>query len=173
METQFFFKKRPFNYWHSARTGADLEVFSTMRDVNRVILLGRLGADPVERHTKTGLSVTNFSLATSRKITPNSGENLKEGAEKQEETVWHRIVAWGKNAELTAKYLRKGNSIYLEGYLRGTQYTSRDGTERHGWEVVCDRVHFLGGNRSRSKFDSGPDAEFSPLETELAEEDVA
>lgn len=116
-----------------------------MRDVNKVILIGRLGADPIQRTTKNGNPVVNFSVATSRKLKPISGadEPGGEGRRWEEETQWHQVVVWGKQGEYCAQYLRKGHGVYLEGSLRSRQYEAKDGTQKTVFEVHADDVRFL------------------------------
>jgi single-strand DNA-binding protein len=115
-----------------------------MKDINKVILVGRLGADPVQRETKSGTVLVHFPLATSRRTAPES-----EGEEPGEETQWHRVVAWGKQGEVCCRYLKKGESIYLEGNLRSRKYSGKDGIERTQTEVHLENVSFLSGGRSR------------------------
>jgi single-strand DNA-binding protein len=113
-----------------------------MIDVNKMILIGRLGADPIRRLTKQGTPVTNFPVATSRRVTK---EGAAEGDENAftEETQWHRIVAWGKQADSCAQYLKKGNPVYIEGSFRTRPYQGKDGLERMSWEVHVENVVFL------------------------------
>lgn len=113
-----------------------------MKDVNKIILIGRLGADPVHRETKSGTSVVQFSLATSRRYR----EQSEGGEETQtEETQWHKIVAWGKQGEACAQYLRKGQPVYVEGMVKSRKYEARDGSSRLSFEVHADSISFLGG----------------------------
>jgi single-strand DNA-binding protein len=110
-----------------------------MKDVNKVILVGRLGADPVSRETKSGLAVASFTVATSRKG--------KEEGEIQ--TQWHKVVAWGKQAEACSAYLKKGHSVFVEGTMRTHKYEGKDGNSRTAFEVHVDDISFLtrGGGR--------------------------
>lgn len=110
-----------------------------MKDVNKVILMGRLGSDPKRRETKTGLSVVNFPLATSRRLKaePGSTKNYDE------ETQWHRIVVWGRKGENCAQYLKKGSAVYIEGSMRNHQYDGKDGVKHYSSEVYADDVSFL------------------------------
>lgn len=115
-----------------------------MKDVNKIILIGRLGADPVLRETKTGAVVVHFPVATSRRVKstePNEDET------KVEETQWHRIVAWGRQGETCAQYLRKGQKVYVEGSILSRKYEGKDGNERMSFEVIADTVSFLGGGK--------------------------
>lgn len=116
-----------------------------MKDINKVILVGRLGTDPVQRETKSGIHLVQFPMATSRK----SREGLtEEGEEKiSEETQWHRIVAWGRQADLCAQYLKKGDLVYVEGFLRGQKYQGKDGVLRIYLEVHVENISFLNSVR--------------------------
>jgi single-strand DNA-binding protein len=120
-----------------------------MKDVNRIILIGRLGADPIQRQTKGGIVVVHFPLATSRRVMRESaggGQGVDASAtEKSEETVWHRVVAWGRQGELCTQYLSKGQTVYVEGSIRSHKYSGKDGVERWVFEVHADHVGFLGG----------------------------
>ena len=116
-----------------------------MKDVNKIILLGRLGADPIQRETKSGISVVHFSVATSR-ILRGSGEAEGNNSPPAEETQWHRIVAWGKLGENCAQYLRKGSRAYIEGSVRTRKYESKDGEARVAFEVHAEEISFLGGH---------------------------
>ncbi len=122
-----------------------------MKDVNKIILIGRLGADPVQRETKAGLPVVQFPLATTRRTrdgTPD--ENGEEGL--NEETQWHRVVAWGKQGENCAQYLKKGAPVFIEGMVRSRKFDAKDGTSRLSFEVHADYVNFLGWpSRGRSE----------------------
>ncbi len=106
--------------------------------VNKVILIGRLGADPEVRYTPSGMAVANFRIATSENWNDKQGQ-------KQERTEWHRIVVWGKLAELCGQYLGKGRQIYVEGRLQTRQWDDRDGNKRFTTEIQANQVTFLGG----------------------------
>jgi len=108
------------------------------RDVNKVILMGRLGADPVQRATKNGTTVVHFPLATSRRT-----QAEEEGGEPKSETVWHRVIVWGKQGEHCAQYLKKGQSAYVEGSFRSRKFDGKDGAERFSYEVHAQEVNFL------------------------------
>lgn len=105
--------------------------------VNRVTLVGHLGNDPDLRHTDGGTAVANFSLATNERWKDKSGE-------QKEHTEWHRIVAWGKTAELCKEYLHKGSQVYIEGKLQTRSYQDKDGVTKYTTEVVVNQVQFLG-----------------------------
>jgi single-strand DNA-binding protein len=112
-----------------------------MGGLNKVMLIGYLGKDPETRYSQQGTAVTNFSIATSEKWTDkNSGET-------QEKTEWHRIVVFGKQAEICEKYLSKGSQIYLEGKLQTRSYES-EGQNRYITEIVAMNFQFLGGGNS-------------------------
>ena len=110
-----------------------------MASVNKVILVGNLGRDPELRYTQGGQAVANFTLATTDRFTS------KDGGERQERTEWHRIVAWGRTAELCAQYLSKGRSVYVEGRLQTREWEDKEGQKRRTTEVVAQTVQFLGG----------------------------
>ena len=120
-----------------------------MASVNKVILIGNLGRDPELRYTKGGQAVANFSLATSDSFTNREGT-------REERTEWHRIVAWAKTAELCAKYLNKGRTVYIEGQLRTRDWEDKDGNKRQTTEVHAQTVQFLGAPGGRGGDDRGP-----------------
>jgi len=117
-----------------------------MKDVNKVILVGRLGADPIQRQTKSGTPVIHFSVATTRRIFREDTEQAPDSA-PLEETQWHKIVVWGKQGEACAQYLKKGNPVYVEGSIRSHAYTGKDGTSKTSFEIQAENVSFLGGQR--------------------------
>jgi single-strand DNA-binding protein len=123
--------------------GGCLEVHTTMRDLNKVFLVGRLGGDPVRSETKSGLAVTSFSLATSKRVQVEGGE------EPVQKTVWHRIVSWGREAENSALYLKKGALVLVEGTLKSHDYVNAEGQSRSRMEVHADQVTFLTRAQSR------------------------
>lgn len=104
---------------------------------NKVILLGRLGKDPDMRYTPAGKPVCTFSLATSDRWTDESGE-------RKEATVWHNVVAWGKQAETIKEYMTKGSSIFIEGRISNRMYTDKNGVEKYISEVVVTSFQFVG-----------------------------
>lgn len=107
-----------------------------MSGVNKVILIGNLGADPEIRHLQNGVSVANFRIATSETYKD------KTTGEKREQTEWHSIVAWRGLAEITEKYLKKGSKVYVEGKLR-TRKWEKDGIDRYTTEVQADEMNLL------------------------------
>ena len=114
-----------------------------MSSVNKVILVGNLGADPEKRFLPSGGSVTNLRLATSE-----VRKNRTTG-ESNEHTEWHRVVLFDRLAEVSAQYLSKGSQIYIEGKLRTRKWQAQDGTEKFMTEVVAEEVQFLGAQRQK------------------------
>ncbi len=108
-----------------------------MSGVNKVILIGNLGADPEVRHLQNGASVANFRIATSETYKD------KTTGEKREQTEWHSIVAWRGLAEITEKYLRKGSKVYVEGKLRTRQWQDKEGNTRYTTEIQADEMNLL------------------------------
>lgn len=104
--------------------------------VNKVILVGRLGRDPETRYTSSGQAVCNFTLATDESFKDRSGE-------RQKRTEWHRIVLWGKLAEIAQQYLKKGTMVYLEGRIQSRQWDDRDGNKRTTTEIVGNVMRML------------------------------
>ena len=109
------------------------------RGVNKVILLGNLGADPETRYTASGSAVTNIRLATT-----DSWRDRQSG-EQQERTEWHRIVFFGRLAEIAAEYLRKGSQCYVEGQIRTNKWQGQDGQDRYTTEIIASNMQLLGG----------------------------
>lgn len=105
-----------------------------MRDLNRVMLMGRLGVDPVVRSTQSGTPVANFSLAT---------DSYSKDREESE-TTWHRIVAWGKTAEICQQYLHKGMPLFIEGRIKTSKYEGEDGKAKFSTEIHADQIYFVG-----------------------------
>ena len=120
-----------------------------MAGVNKAILVGNLGADPEIRYTPSGTAVTNFRIATSETRTN------KEGV-KETTTEWHRIVAFGKLAEICGEYLAKGKQVYVEGRLQTRSWEDRDGNKRQTTEIVAGTMQMLGraGDRGEVPQDS-------------------
>jgi single-strand DNA-binding protein len=108
------------------------------RGVNKVILVGNLGGEPELRTTPGGTSVATFTLAT------NEGWNDKDG-NRQERTEWHRIVAWGRLAEICGQYLSKGRQVYVEGRLQTRSWEDKQGNQRKTTEIIAREVLMLGG----------------------------
>ena len=108
------------------------------RGINKVILVGNLGSDPENKHLPSGSSVSEFSLATTR-----AWKNRDTG-QQTEETEWHRIVAFGRLAEICGEYLRKGSQIYCEGRLKTDKWQDQQGNNRYTTRVVIDEMQMLG-----------------------------
>ncbi|MBI1861842.1 MAG: single-stranded DNA-binding protein [Deltaproteobacteria bacterium] len=127
--------------------------------VNKVILIGRLGADPEVRYTTSGGAVANFNVATNESWTDKSGQ-------KQERTEWHKIVVWGKLAEICGQYLTKGRQAFVEGRLQTREWTDKEGGKRYTTEVVAQNIQFLGGGAEKGQPGSSfaPPSEFVPSE---------
>jgi single-strand DNA-binding protein len=106
--------------------------------VNKVILVGHLGADPDMRYTPSGQGVCELRLATSESWNDKNGQ-------RQERTEWHRIVVWGKRAEVCSKYLAKGRQVFVEGRIQTRNYDDKDGNKRYITEIIANDVQFLGG----------------------------
>jgi single-strand DNA-binding protein len=109
------------------------------RGINKVIIVGNLGADPEMRSTGSGLSICSFSLATSESWTD------KQSGEKQERTEWHRIKMFNRLAEIAGEYLKKGSQVYIEGSLRTDKYTDKQGVERYSTDIIASEMQMLGG----------------------------
>ena len=109
------------------------------RGINKVILVGNLGADPETRYTANGGAITNIRLATSESWKD------KQTGENQERTEWHRVVLFGKLGEIAGEYLKKGRQVYIEGSLRTNKYTHKDGIERYSTDIVANEMQMLGG----------------------------
>jgi single-strand DNA-binding protein len=121
--------------------------------VNKAILIGNLGRDPELKYTPGGQAVANFSVATTDRWTGQDGQ-------KNERTVWHNIVAWGKQAELAKEYLRKGRQVYIEGRIDNRSYDKKDGSGKaYISEVVVQNIQFLG---SRADTGAAPSTSDEP-----------
>jgi single-strand DNA-binding protein len=115
--------------------------------VNKVILIGNLGRDPEVRSTPSGQPVATFTLATSRRWRDKSGQ-------KQEQTEWHTVVVWGKQAEIAGQYLTKGKQVYVEGRLQTRSWDDRNtGEKKYKTEVVCDNFQMLSARGGGSDFE--------------------
>jgi single-strand DNA-binding protein len=119
-----------------------------MSGLNKVMLIGHLGADPELRYTQAGAPVTNFNMATTESW------NDREGGKKKR-TEWHKVVVFGKLAEICNDYLRKGRQAYVEGRLQTRQWDDRDGNKRYTTEVVARDVIFLGGGGGTGGYAGG------------------
>jgi single-strand DNA-binding protein len=108
-----------------------------MAGVNKVIIIGNLGRDPELRYTQNGTAVCQLNIATTRTFTRNN--------ERVDETEWHRVVVWSKQAESCNQFLSKGRQVYIEGRLQTRSYEDKDGVKRYSTEIVAETVQFLGG----------------------------
>jgi single-strand DNA-binding protein len=106
--------------------------------VNKVILVGRLGRDPETRYTGGGQAVANFSVATDETYRDKNGE-------RQKRTEWHKIVVWGKQAEIAQQYLKKGSLIFIEGRIQSREWQDKEGQKRTSFEIVASSFRMLGG----------------------------
>jgi single-strand DNA-binding protein len=106
--------------------------------VNKVILVGRLGRDPETRFTSGGQAVANFSVATDESYKDRNGE-------RQKRTEWHKIVVWGKQAEIAQQYLKKGSLVFIEGRIQSREWQDKEGQKRTSFEIVASNFRMLGG----------------------------
>jgi single-strand DNA-binding protein len=106
--------------------------------VNKVILVGRLGRDPETRYTSGGQAVANFSVATDESYKDRNGE-------RQKRTEWHKIVVWGKQAEIAQQYLKKGSLVFIEGRIQSREWQDKEGQKRTSFEIVANNFRMLGG----------------------------
>lgn len=131
-----------------------------MASVNKVILVGNLGRDPESRYGADGSAIVNVSLAT----TDNWRD--KASGERKESTEWHRLVFFGKLAEIAGQYLRKGSQVYVEGRLRSRKWQDKDGQERQTTEIVVEEMKMLGGRQGMgepsSSYGGGDSAPSAP-----------
>ncbi len=127
------------------------------RGVNKAIILGSLGQDPDIRYTAGGAAVANISIAT------NEQWKDKESGEMQERTEWHRVVFFGRLAEIVGEYLRKGSQVYIEGRLQTRKWQDKEGHDRYTTEIVASEMQMLGSKSggTTTSFDQTPPAEQS------------
>ncbi len=117
------------------------------RGINKVILVGNLGNDPDVRYTANGAAVSNISVATSESWKD------KETGEQQERTEWHRVVFFGRLAEIVAEYLKKGSQVYVEGRLQTRKWQDKDGNDRYTTEIVANEMQMLGSRAGGGSYD--------------------
>jgi single-strand DNA-binding protein len=130
-----------------------------MASVNKVILVGNLGADPETRYLPSGDAVANIRLATTDRYKDKSSGEMKELTE------WHRVSFFGRLAEIVNEYLKKGSSVYIEGRIRTRKWTDQSGQERYSTEIVADQMQMLGGRASGDRGEGGQstsDSELTP-----------
>ncbi len=124
--------------------------------LNKVILIGRLGADPEIRYTPSGAEVATFRMATNETWTNKNGE-------KEERTEWHRVVAWRNLAKICGEYLNKGRLVYIEGKIRTRSWEDRDGNKRYTTEVEATDMKMLGGTgEPQERKAKEPDSDYAP-----------
>jgi len=141
-----------------------------MSNLNKVLLIGRLGSDPELRYTADGVPVATFNVATSETYKDKSGS-------KQEKTEWHRVVAWRKLGEIAGEYLKKGKLVYIEGKIQSRDYEGKDGIKRKTFEIIASEMKMLGsagearqtGEERKPYANHNSDPEFVP---EIEESDV-
>jgi len=109
-----------------------------MASVNKVILVGNLGADPETRYQPSGEAITNIRVATTDRWKDKASGEMKEATE------WHRVAFFGRLAEISGEYLKKGSQVYIEGRIRTRKYQDKDGNERYSTEIIGDRMQMLG-----------------------------
>lgn len=126
-----------------------------MRDINKVILIGRLGKDPEVVNFESGTKKVSFPLATGESYTNKNGERI-------ENTEWHNIVLWRRLAEISEQYLRKGDPVYLEGRLRTRSYDDKDGNKRYITEIEVDNLSMLGSKSDSSSSSSDNSSASAP-----------
>lgn len=125
-----------------------------MASLNKAMLIGYVGADPDVRQTSNGSAVANFSLATTEKWTDKDGN-------KQSQTEWHRIVAWGRLAEICGEYLSKGGQVYIEGRIRTNEWEDNEGNKRKTKEIIAQRLQLL--DRSEASGSANSDLDDVPF----------
>ena len=131
--------------------------------VNKVVLLGRLGKDPELKYLPSGTAMCKLSVATT--------EVYKKGEEKVEDTTWHRVIAWGRQAEIISEYILKGQEIFIEGRLKYRTFDKEDGTKGYVTEVILTGFSFVGGRGTKTT-GKPPEEEGSPeIEQPKEEED--
>jgi single-strand DNA-binding protein len=122
-----------------------------MASINKVILIGNLGRDPEVRYTPSGAAVCNLRLATTRNW------KSRDSGERQEETEWHSVVLYDRQAEVAGEYLKKGRPVYIEGRLKTRKWQDKDGNDRYTTEIVADSMQLLGGREGAGGGGGGDD----------------
>jgi single-strand DNA-binding protein len=124
--------------------------------VNKAMLIGHLGRDPEMRYTPSGLAVANFTMATSENWTNKDGT-------KESRTEWHRIVAFGRLAEICGEYLSKGRQVYIEGRIQTREWEDKDGNKRYTTEIVAREMQMLGSKDSEGASKTKPQSQMSEV----------
>ncbi|MBQ0932653.1 single-stranded DNA-binding protein [Ideonella sp. 4Y16] len=122
-----------------------------MASINKVILIGNLGRDPEVRYTPSGAAVCNLRLATTRNW------KSRDTGERQEETEWHSVVLYDRQAEVAGEYLKKGRPVYIEGRLKTRKWQDKDGNDRYTTEIVAETMQLLGGREGGGGGGGGDD----------------
>ncbi|MGQ0793437.1 MAG: single-stranded DNA-binding protein [Deltaproteobacteria bacterium] len=133
-----------------------------MRGVNKAILIGNLGRDPEIRYTSGGQAVANFTIATTE-------SRMGKDGQREDITEWHRVVAWGKLAEICGEYLTKGKSVYIEGAIRTRSWEDKEGAKRWTTEIVARNMQMLGGGSDKPQSGSDKSAK-SPDDFDISDE---
>src|SRR4030042_4867041 len=136
-----------------------------MASVNKVILVGHLGADPEVRYTPSGRAVANFSLATTERFTNKEGE-------KEERTEWDKIVGWARLGEICGEYLTKGSQVYIEGRIQTRSWEDRDGNKRYTTEIVAQAMQMLGGSKKGGVVASAEESHPSEEPISIPDDDI-
>ncbi len=131
-----------------------------MASLNKVMIIGTLGRDPEVRYTTDGAAIANLSLATT------SQWKDKNTGEKKEETEWHKVVMYGRLAEIAGEYAKKGKQIYIEGRLKTRKWKDKDGVEKYTTEIVADQMQLLGGREDGQS--AAPQAQARPQQQKAA-----
>jgi single-strand DNA-binding protein len=126
-----------------------------MASVNKVILVGNLGADPETRYLPSGDAVANVRLATTDRYKDKTSGEMKEATE------WHRVTFFGRLAEIVNEYLKKGSSVYIEGRIRTRKYTDQAGVEKYATEIVAEQMQMLGGRAGAGGGGGGDEGGYS------------
>ena len=136
-----------------------------MNGVNKVIIIGNVGKDPDTRYSASGTAMCTVSVATSESWKD------KQTGEKQERTEWHRIKFFGKLAEIAGEYLKKGQSVYIEGSLRTDKYTDKEGVERYSTDIIAREMQRLGGRPEGAQKPQRQERKPEPEQTDRGFED--
>ncbi|MCX7862648.1 MAG: single-stranded DNA-binding protein [Bacteroidales bacterium] len=136
--------------------------------VNKVILVGNVGKDPIVRYTNENVPVASFTLATNEIYRDQKGELKKE-------TEWHNIVAWRNNAQLAEKFIKKGTQLYIEGRIKSRTYTDKENQTRNVYEIIADKIQLLGKKEettdtSSTSIDASSESIVTPIPKDLTED---
>ena len=133
-----------------------------MAGVNKVILIGNLGKDPEVRHLDNGVAVANFSLATTESYTNKQGDRVNQ-------TEWHNIVLWRGLADIAEKYLKKGNSVYVEGKISTRKWEDKEGNARYSTDIIADKMTMLGAKQENTTSSMPNQVKETPTQDPLEE----